>query len=88
LLSDRTRNATIRARTAMSVVIIPKADFNKLRQSVPTFGGAFTELAKRRAVAGSPLSSVAPNMADSPILVPTPEGELRPPPGFASSVVP
>lgn len=57
LLSDRTRNATIRARTAMSVVIIPKADFNKLRQSVPTFGGAFTELAKRRAVAGSPQAS-------------------------------
>jgi CRP-like cAMP-binding protein len=53
LLSDRTRNATIRARTAMSVVIIPKADFNKLRQSVPTFGSAFTELANRRAVASS-----------------------------------
>ena len=53
LLSDSTRNATIRARTAMSVVIIPKADFNKLRQSVPTFGHAFTELAKRRAVASS-----------------------------------
>jgi NADH dehydrogenase len=60
LLSDSTRNATIRARTAMSVVIIPKADFNKLRQSVPTFGHAFTELAKRRAVASSLHSPVHP----------------------------
>ena len=51
LLSDRTRNATIRARTAMNVLIIPKADFNKLRQSVPAFAAVFGELAKRRAVA-------------------------------------
>jgi NADH:ubiquinone reductase (H+-translocating) len=48
LLSDRTRSATIRARTAMNVLIIPKGDFNKLRQSVPAFGNVFTELAKRR----------------------------------------
>ena len=48
LLSDRTRNATIRACTAMDVLIIPKADFNKLRQSVPAFGNVFTELVKRR----------------------------------------
>ena len=54
LLSDRTRNATIRARTAMDVLIIPKADFNSLRHSVPTFGDVFSELAKRRASAGSP----------------------------------
>ena len=60
LLSDRTRNATIRARTAMDVLIIPKADFNKLRQSVPAFGDVFSALAKRRAVAGSPRSSVEP----------------------------
>ena len=50
LLSERTRNATIRARTAMNVLIIPKADFNKLRQSVPAFGSVFTELVKRREV--------------------------------------
>jgi CRP-like cAMP-binding protein len=60
LLSDRTRNATIRARTVMNVLIIPKADFNKLRRSVPAFGDVFSELAKRRAVAGSPHSSVGP----------------------------
>jgi NADH:ubiquinone reductase (H+-translocating) len=60
LLSDRKRNATIRARTAMNVLIIPKGDFNKLRRSVPAFGDVFSELAKRRAVAGSPHSCVEP----------------------------
>jgi NADH:ubiquinone reductase (H+-translocating) len=88
VLSDKTRSATVRARSAMSVVIIPKADFNKLRQSVPAFGDVFSELATRRAVARSPLSSVAPNTAGSPILLPTPESEIRPPPGVASSEVP
>lgn len=53
LLSDQTRNATIRARSAMNVLIIPKHDFNKLRESVPAFGDVFSELAKRRAVAGT-----------------------------------
>ena len=62
LLSDRTRNATIRARTAMNVLIIPKGDFNKLRQSVPLFGDVFSELAQRRDEAGSPHSSVDPGM--------------------------
>src|SRR5205823_8014174 len=50
LLSNRTRNATIRACTAMDVLIIPKIDFDKLRQSVPAFGNVFNELAKQRAV--------------------------------------
>jgi NADH dehydrogenase len=54
LLSDKTRNATIVAGTAMNVLIIPKEDFNKLRKSVPAFGDVFNELAKKRAVAGSP----------------------------------
>ena len=48
LLSDRARSATIRAVSAMNVLIIPKRDFNKLRQSVPAFGNVFTELIKRR----------------------------------------
>jgi CRP-like cAMP-binding protein len=42
LLSNRTRNATIRACTAMDVLIIPKIDFDKLRQSVPAFGTYLT----------------------------------------------
>jgi NADH:ubiquinone reductase (H+-translocating) len=88
LLSDRTRNATIRARTAMNVLIIRKGDFNKLRQSVPAFGSVFTELVKRRELAGSPLSAAAPDMAEGPIVTPAPERELGPPPGFAPSEVP
>jgi NADH dehydrogenase len=49
LLSDKTRNATIRAQTATDVLIIPKQDFNKLRQSVPAFEGVFRALAQKRA---------------------------------------
>jgi NADH dehydrogenase len=56
LLSDGTRTATIRASTAIDVLIIPQADFDKLRHSVPIFADVFADLAKQRAVAGSPLS--------------------------------
>lgn len=62
LLSNRTRNATIRACTAMDVLIIPKTDFDKLRRSVPTFGNVFNELAKQRAVTESPHSSQEPSI--------------------------
>jgi len=48
LLSDLTRNATIQARTAMDILLIPKGDFNRLRKSVPAFGEVFHELAKKR----------------------------------------
>ena len=86
LFSDRTRNATIRARNATNVLIIPKADFNKLRRSVPAFGDVFSELVKRRSVAGAPYSSVEPSMLASccghPIPIPAPESELGPPPGM------
>ena len=82
LLSDRTRNATIRAHTAMDILIIPKSDFNKLRQSVPAFGHVFTELATQRAVAGSPQSFSEPGVLGGyPIPIPTPESELGPMPG-------
>lgn len=49
LLSDQSRNATIQARTAMNVLIIPKGDFDKLRHSVPAFGEIFRALAKKHA---------------------------------------
>jgi len=67
VLSHKTRNATIRARSAMNVLIIPEHDFNKLRESVPAFRDVFSELAKLRAVAGSSLSAVGtdPGRADS-----------------------
>jgi NADH dehydrogenase len=48
LLSDVSRNATVRARTTLDVLLIPKGDFNRLRQSVPAFGEVFNELAKKR----------------------------------------
>ena len=48
LLSDQTRNATIQARTAMEVLLIPKCDFDTLRRSVPAFGEVFRELARKR----------------------------------------
>jgi NADH dehydrogenase len=48
LLADKTRNATIRARTAMQVLLIPKGDFDTLRQSVPAFGEVFHQLARKR----------------------------------------
>jgi len=49
VLADLTRNATVKARTAMEVLLIPKEDFNRLRKSVPAFGEVFRELAKKRA---------------------------------------
>jgi NADH dehydrogenase len=49
LLSDKTRNATIQARTAMEVLLIPKGDFDTLRKSVPAFGEVFRDLARKRA---------------------------------------
>lgn len=54
LLSDKTRNATIQALTAMEVLLIPKRDFDTLRRSVPAFGEVFKELARQRAAAHMP----------------------------------
>ena len=48
VLSDKSRNATIQARTATNVLIIPKGDFDKLRHSVPAFGEIFRALARKR----------------------------------------
>jgi hypothetical protein len=52
---------------------------------LPAFGDVFTELATRRAVAGSPQSSAEPSMLGGcgghPIPIPTPERELGPMPG-------
>jgi NADH dehydrogenase len=48
VLADVSRNATIRAIKPMDVLLIPKADFNLLKTSVPAFGDVFRELAERR----------------------------------------
>jgi NADH dehydrogenase len=60
LLSDKTRNATIQARSAMEVLLIPKRDFDTLRRSVPAFGEVFKELARQRAAAHTPAPASAP----------------------------
>ena len=48
LLSDLSRNATVKARTPLNVLLIPKGDFNKLRANVPAFASVFEGLAKQR----------------------------------------
>lgn len=77
LLSDQTRNATIQARTAMNALIIPKADFNKLRQNVPAFGEVFRELARKRAASDAanalPAAGVALENPTPATLPATPE---------------
>jgi NADH dehydrogenase len=51
VLEDVSRNATVRARTAMDVVLIEKRDFNLLKAGVPAFGQVFQELARARSAA-------------------------------------
>jgi NADH dehydrogenase len=49
LLADTARNATVRAKTDMDVLLISKHDFQLLKTGVPAFGEAFQELARKRA---------------------------------------
>ena len=51
VLSDKTRSATIKAKSAVNILLIPKMDFDKLRKGVPAFGDVFLELAKKHAAA-------------------------------------
>lgn len=48
VLADTCRNATVRARTRMDVLIVPKNDFDLLKTGVPAFGQVFSELATQR----------------------------------------
>jgi NADH dehydrogenase len=57
LLSDKTRNATIQASTAMQVLLIPKGDFDTLRKSIPAFDEVFHELARKRDPSHTPQNS-------------------------------
>ena len=52
VLSDASRNATIRARTPMDVLLVSKNDFDLLKTSIPAFEQVFQELATIRAAAG------------------------------------
>ena len=49
LLSDKTRNATVRARTAVDVVLIGKDDFLLLGSAIAAFDQEFRAKAKSRA---------------------------------------
>jgi NADH dehydrogenase len=51
LISDMPRNATVRARTAVDVLLIPKDDFARLGENVPAFGDVFREMARKRGAA-------------------------------------
>jgi NADH dehydrogenase len=53
VIGDVTRNATVRARTALDVLLIPKHDFARLGEHVPAFAEVFREMAKKRG-AGAP----------------------------------
>jgi NADH dehydrogenase len=48
VMADKTRNATVKARTAMDVLLIPKEDFGRLRENIPAFAESFRALAQRR----------------------------------------
>jgi len=48
VLSDAGRNATIRARTRMDVLLVSKSDFDLLKTGVPAFNQVFSDLAMRR----------------------------------------
>jgi NADH dehydrogenase len=50
LIADMTRNATVRARTSMDVLLVSKADFRALKGSIPALSDFFHKLAKERAV--------------------------------------
>ncbi|HEX5230206.1 MAG TPA: FAD-dependent oxidoreductase [Bryobacteraceae bacterium] len=65
LLSDRSRNATIRAATSLEVLIIPKEEFDKLRASVPAFGEVFRALAEQRTETPVEEAEPAINTSDS-----------------------
>lgn len=48
VLSDVSRNATVRARTGMDVLIVSKSDFDLLKSGVPAFVQVFSDLAMER----------------------------------------
>ena len=49
VISDKSRNATVRAKTAVDVLLIPKDDFARLGENLPAFAEVFRELAAKRA---------------------------------------
>jgi len=56
LINDVTRNSTVRARTNMDVLLVPKNDFEALKSSIPSFADVFRKLANARSI-GNPESA-------------------------------
>ena len=52
VLSDLTRGATVRAVKPVNVLVIPKDEFDILKENVPVFAQFFRELAESRAEPG------------------------------------
>jgi NADH dehydrogenase len=50
VLGDTSRNATVRAKTPMNVLLISKDDFDHLESNVPVFGELFMALARTRGI--------------------------------------
>ena len=48
LLSNRSRNATVRCRSPMSVLVLPASDFRALAQTLPGLRQSFEEVMRRR----------------------------------------
>lgn len=48
VLTDTSRNATVRALTRMDVLLVAKGDFDLLKAGVPAFGDVFSSLARKR----------------------------------------
>jgi NADH dehydrogenase len=54
LLSNRARNATVRCRSSMSVLLLPAGDFRALAQTLPDLRRSFEEVMRRRMGDASP----------------------------------
>lgn len=51
VLGNVSRSATVKATSALDVLLIPRVDFHQLKTSVPAFGDVFEQLARARAAA-------------------------------------
>jgi len=59
LINDVSRNATVRARSTMDVLLVSKNDFDALKTSVPAFGDVFRKLTKDRSAANRDTGNTA-----------------------------
>jgi CRP-like cAMP-binding protein len=63
VLSEASRNATIRALSQLDLLVISKQDFQMLKSNIPAFAKVFEDLARQRSAsnpARSPQSQKSP----------------------------